>query len=226
MEQGGASEIGRHLVGHFAGLSFNFDTLIMTWLTMGIVIVLAVAATRRLSTIPSGWQNVLEIVITAVLEQVDGIMGSKGRKLAPLLITLFLFLLVGNWLGLVPGFSSPTKDLNTTLGLALMIVGMMHVLGVVNRGPVNYLKHFFQPYWPFVILNVIDELARPITLSCRLFGNILVGEILLIILGMLVPYLVPTIWLAFSVFVGAIQAFIFTMLSMVYLGNMLRDETH
>ena len=219
-------EIGAHKLAHFAGLTFHLDTLIMTWLTMGIIILLAVVATRNLKMKPQGWQNFLEMVIDALLEQIDANMGPRGRKLAPLVITLFLFLVVGNELGLIPGFTSPTSDLNTTLGLALMIVVLVHILGVMNKGPVRYFKHFFEPYVPFVIINIIEELAKPITLSFRLFGNILAGEILLLILGMLVPYVVPTAWLAFSVFVGVVQAFIFTMLSISYLSNSLADTHH
>ncbi len=223
---GGGHEIGSHKLAHFAGLTFNMDTLMMTWLAMAIVIVLAVLATRRLSLVPSGWQNVLEIAVSALVEQIEVTMGTKGKWLAPLIITLFLFLLVSNWLGLIPGFTSPTNDLNTTLGLALMVIALVHVLGIVNKGPARYFKHFFEPYIPFVIINIIEELAKPITLSFRLFGNILAGEVLLIILGLLVPYVIPTAWLAFSVFVGVIQAFIFTMLSMSYLANSVQDDHH
>lgn len=220
---GGGHEIGGHKLAHFAGLTFNMDTLTMTWLAMAIVIILAVIATRRAAIIPRGWQNFLEMAVVALLDQIDNTMGPKGRKLAPLIITLFLFLVVANELGLVPGFTSPTNDINTTLGLALMVVILVHIIGIKEKGAGRYIKHFFEPYIPFVIINIIEELAKPITLSFRLFGNILAGEILLIILGMLVPYVIPTAWLAFSVFVGVVQAFIFTMLSMSYLSNSLKD---
>jgi F-type H+-transporting ATPase subunit a len=223
---GGAHEIGVHKLAQFAGLTFNIDTLYMTWLSMAIVIGIAYLATRRLSLVPGGWQNILEMAVTALLDQIESTMGAKGKRLAPLIITLFLFLLISNWQGLIPGLTSPTSDLNTTLGLALMVITLVHVLGIINKGPLNYLKHFFQPYLPFVVINIIEELAKPITLSFRLFGNILAGEVLIIILGLLVPYFVPTLWLAFSVFVGIIQAFIFTMLSMSYLANSVQNDHH
>ncbi|MCE5286546.1 MAG: F0F1 ATP synthase subunit A [Pelosinus sp.] len=227
MEHGaGGHEIGVHNLAHFAGLTFNMDTLMMTWLTMAIVIVLAVLATRRIELVPRGWQNVLELAVSALLEQIEATIGPKGKKLAAFIITLFLFLLISNWLGLIPGFTSPTNDLNTTLGLALLVVVMVHVLGMANRGPIKYLKHFFEPYIPFVFINIIEEIAKPVTLAFRLFGNIFAGEVLLLVLGMLLPYVIPTAWLAFSVFVGVIQAFIFTMLSMSYLANSLKDEQH
>lgn len=221
--------IGTHKLAQIAGFTLHMDTMMMTWLTMGLVLLLAFVATRNLSLAPSGWQNLLEMVVEALHEQMDGAMGPNGRKMAPLIITLFLFLLIGNWLGLIPGLTSPTNDLNTTLGLALLIIALVHILGIINKGPVKYFKHFFEPFIPFVIINIIEELAKPITLSFRLFGNILAGEILIIILGILVPMWLPIpniVWLGFSVFVGAVQAFIFTMLSMSYLANSIQDGHH
>ena len=119
-------EIGVREVAHVAGLTFNVETLYMTWLTMAVILLLAFLATRSLKLVPSGWQNLIEIVITALHEQIDATMGERGRMLAPMMIALFLFLLVANWIGLVPTLSSPTNDLNTTLGLALLVVVMLH----------------------------------------------------------------------------------------------------
>ena len=221
-------EIGVREVVHVAGLTFNVETLYMTWLTMAVILLLAFLATRSLKLVPSGWQNLIEMVITALHEQIDATMGERGRMLAPMMIALFLFLLVANWIGLVPTLSSPTNDLNTTLGLALLVVVMLHVLGLYFKG-MGYIKHFFQPVAPFVIINMIEEVAKPITLAFRLFGNILAGEILIIILLKLMPIWMPVpsvIWLAFSIFVGGVQAFIFTMLSMAYLANGVKHDDH
>jgi F-type H+-transporting ATPase subunit a len=226
MGQSGGHEIGVHHIAQFAGMSFHMDTLYMTWLTMAIVIFIAILATRQLKLVPSGWQNVLEMAVEALVGQVKETMGPKGSKFASFIISLFLFLLIGNFLGLVPGLTSPTSDLNTTLGLALLVIVMVQILGIVNKGLGAYLGHFIKPNPVFLPINIIEELSKPITLSFRLFGNIMAGEILLIVLGMLVPYFVPTLWLAFSVFVGVIQAFIFTMLSMSYLSSGLNDENH
>lgn len=220
-------EIGAHKVAQVAGLTFNMDTLYMTWLAMAVVTLIAFLATRNLQLVPTGWQNALEIVFTGFLDQIDATMGPNGRKLAPLLISLFLFILVSNWLGLIPTLTSPTNDINTTLGLALMVVMMLHILGLYFKG-MNYIKHFFQPFAPFVIINIIEEIAKPITLAFRLFGNILAGEILIIILLQLATWWVfpSVVWLAFSLFVGLVQAFIFTMLSMSYLANAVQDDHH
>jgi len=221
-------EIGAHQVAQIAGFSFNMDTLRMTWLAMAVIIVVAFIATRNLKLVPTGWQSVLEMIMSALLDQIDATMGPKGRKLAPLIISLFLFILISNWLGLIPTLASPTNDVNTTFGLALMVVLMLHILGVYFKG-MSYIKHFFEPFAPFVIINIIEEVAKPVTLAFRLFGNILAGEILIIILLMLVPIWMPipsVVWLAFSVFVGVVQAFIFTMLSMSYLANAVKDDHH
>ena len=219
-------EIGVREVVQFAGLTFNVETLIMTWITMAVVILIAFLATRNLRLVPTGWQNAIEMVVTALHGQIDATMGPRGRMLAPLIISLFLFLLVSNWLGLIATLSSPTDDLNTTLGLALMVIVMLHVMGVYFKG-MHYIKHFFQPVPVFVVINAIEEVAKPITLAFRLFGNILAGEILIIILLKLMPIWMPipsVIWLAFSIFIGGVQAFIFTMLSMAYLANAVRED--
>ena len=219
-------EIGVREVVRWAGMTFNWETLCMTWLTMAIVLIIAFLAVRNLSLVPRGWQNVIEMVVEGLHAQMKGTMGKGGMFLAPFIISLFMFLLVSNWLGLIPGMASPTNDLNTTLGLALLVIVMVHVLGVARKGG-HYIGHFFKPTPIFVIINAIEEIAKPITLSFRLFGNILAGEILIIILLKLMPIWMPVpsvIWLAFSIFIGAVQAFIFTMLSMAYFANAVKED--
>ena len=219
-------EIGVREVVQFAGFTFNWETLVMTWITMAIVLLIAVLATRNLQMVPQGWQNVVEAIVVWLHEQIDATMGKNGRFLAPFVVSLFMFLLVSNWLGLIPKMASPTNDLNTTLGLALLVIVMVHGLGLYMKGG-HYIVHFFQPTPVFVIINAIEEVAKPITLAFRLFGNILAGEILIIILLQLMPIWMPipsVIWLAFSIFIGGVQAFIFTMLSMAYLANAVKSE--
>jgi F-type H+-transporting ATPase subunit a len=219
--------IVRNVMSFFdGGMNLNMQTLYMTWLTMAVVLLIAYLATRNLKLVPSGWQTVIEMIVTGLSSQVDGTMGKRGHFLAPFIIALFMFLITSNWLGLIPGLSSPTNDLNTTLGLALLVIVMVHFLGVYMKGT-HYLKHFFEPTPVFVVINAIEEVAKPITLSFRLFGNILAGEILIHILVKLMPIWMPipsVLWLAFSIFIGAVQAFIFTMLSMAYLANAVKIE--
>ena len=142
----------------------------------------------------------------------------------PALLTLFLFILTANQLGLLPTehlTASPTSDINTTLGLALAVTLLIHVLFIANQGVGKWIKHFFEPFPVFVFINLVEEISRPVTLAMRLFGNILAGEILLELLYALCPWLIPIIWIAFSVFVGCVQAYIFTTLSSVYLKHSL-----
>ena len=214
-----------HKVVEFFGMHFHLDTIYMAILSSVIVLVIAIAATRSLKVIPTGrLQNMIEILVEGLLEQIDNNIGPKGRQVAPLVITLFIFLLIANWVGLVPGLTSPTSDINCNLGLALMIILVVNVLGVKEKGFAAHFGHFLKPHFLFLPINLIEEIAKPVTLSARLFGNILAGEILIVILTKLVPYFIPSIWLAFSVFVGIIQAGIFTMMSMTYLANALQDN--
>ena len=223
-------EIGVREAVQIAGFTFNSQTLVMTWLTMVVVLFIGWLAVRNLKVVPtSNWQMMMETVIEALHDQAEENMGSRGRGfLSTFIVSLFLFLLVSNWIGLIPTMASPTNDLNTTLGLALLVIAMTHVLGLYVKGG-HYIGHFFQPFVPFVVINIVEELAKPITLSFRLFGNILAGEILIhILLLMLGNYsTVPSVvWIAFSVFVGGVQAFIFTMLSIAYIGSAVKTEGH
>lgn len=217
--------IGVRETVQFMGLTFNWETLCMTWLAMAIVIVVSCLAVGSLKVIPTGWQNFIEIVVEWLHGQMENMMGKRGLFLAPFIVSLFLFLLTSNLLGLIPFLESPTNDLNTTLGLALLVVVLVHVFGLYfKRG--HYIAHFFQPFAPFVVINMIEEIAKPITLAFRLFGNILAGEILIIVLLHLIPIWMPipsVVWLAFSIFISCVHAVIFTMLSMAYLGNAVKE---
>jgi F-type H+-transporting ATPase subunit a len=223
---GSPEQIGKRETIMAAGFTFNIKTLEMTWTAMAVTLLIAIVGTQSLKVVPTGWQNVLEMVVTGLHGQMDATMGTKGRNmLAPFIITLFLFLLVSNLLGLVPGMASPTNDLNTTMGLALLVICLMHGLGLYLKG-FKYIKHFFEPFPVFIIINIIEEIAKPITLAFRLFGNILAGEILIIILLQIATwFIVPSVcWLAFSIFISCIQAFIFTMLSIAYLANAVKED--
>ncbi|MCI6284012.1 F0F1 ATP synthase subunit A [Selenomonas sp.] len=220
-------EIGVRETVELAGFTFNWETLEMTWITMAIVLLIAFLATRSLAIVPRGWQMVVEIIVDWLHGQMDAMMGKSGRFLAPFIVALFMFLLVGNWLGLVPTMASPTNDLNTTLALAVTVIVMVHGIGVYKKG-FHYIAHFFQPVFIFVVINIVEEIAKPITLACRLFGNIMAGEILIVVLLMLMPIWMPipaVCWLAFSIFIGGVQAVIFTMLSMAYLANAVKEGT-
>lgn len=220
---------GTHDLLNWGGMVFNWDTLLMTWLTGLLVFLMVFPITRGLKLVPSGWQNAMEMIIETLCEKFEGTLGPNYRKAVTVLLTLFLFIFVGNELGLLPTphlIVSPTNDLNTTLGLAVAASIVIHIMYIQNKGGLAYFKHFFKPFVPFVLINIMEELAKPITLAMRLFGNILAGEILLEVLYSLAPVGVPIIWLVFSLVVGLIQAFIFTILVAAYLGGALGEGGH
>ena len=221
-------KIGVREVVEIGGYTFNEHTILMTWITMAIVILVAVLATRNLKEVPTGWQNAVETVAELWETQVKALIGEGGVFLVPLFLTLFLYLMVANWLGLCPGMESPTNDINTTLGMAVFMSFLVnHAVGLMKQG-VGHLHHFIEPFAPFIIVNLIEELSRPASLAFRLFGNILAGEVLIIIILELVPgainWLPSTPWIIFSLFVGVIQAYIFTMLSITYIAPSARTH--
>lgn len=229
VEQTG-SHIGQHKQWEIGPFIVHADTIINTWIAMAFVLIIGLLARRialKKERTPRGWQNGVEFIFEQLGTQFEQSLGRHAGRFAPLLITLFLFLLISNWMGLFPLFTSPTADLNTTLGLAVLIMGVVHCSGFKDKG-LSYLKHFVQPHWSLLPIHMIDEIAKPVTLAVRLFGNIIAGEILILILAMLVPFLfLPSVaWLAASTFIGLIQAFIFTMLSISYIANVVNSEHH
>lgn len=211
---------GTHVVSMLFGMSVNWDTIFTTWLSALIVFLIVFAATRGRAMVPSGVQNVVEMVFEFLFGQFRANVGKRYRKVSTVLLTLFMFILTANQIGLLPTehlTASPTNDLNTTLGLAIASSLLIHFYFIKNKGFGHWIKHFFEPIAPFVFLNLIEEISKPITLAMRLFGNILAGEILLEVLNNLAPWLVPIVWIAFSLFVGVIQAYIFTTLVSVYM---------
>ncbi|HIU64604.1 MAG TPA: F0F1 ATP synthase subunit A [Candidatus Avacidaminococcus intestinavium] len=217
----GATEI-------FDGVVINMQTMYMSWLTMAVVAIIVFAATRNPKIIPSGIQNVVEVFIDWLNGLMDSNIGIEGRRtMAPFIITLFLFLFVGNEIGLLPQvgahFTSPTNDINVTLGMAITVSLTVYTIGVLKNG-LGYFKHFIQPSFLFLPLNILEELSKPLTMALRLFGNILAGEILLIVLYMLAPWVIPDLWVGFSLIVGFLQAFIFTMLTMTAIAPVFRTH--
>ncbi len=219
---------GHHTVVQWLGMSFNMDTLINTWITMAVVIIVMILATRKRSQVPSGVQNVVEAILETLQGQLEPNLGKHWTTVSSLLFTFFLFIFVGNEIGLLPtnhAISSPTADLNTALGLSVITTISVWVIGIRVKG-IGFFKHFVQPNPAFLPVNLFEEVGKTVTLAFRLFGNILAGEILLEVLYFLLPSYVPLawIWIGFSLFVGLIQAFIFTVLTTAYIGMGVNEE--
>ena len=203
----------------FSGIVINMQTMYMSWLTMAIVAAIVFAATRKAEIIPSGIQNVVEVFVDWLNGLMESNMGIEGRRtVAPFVITLFLYIFIGNEIGLLPQLgphlTSPTNDINVAFGLSITVSLTVYLLGVLKQGP-GYFKHFVQPFAAMLPLNILEELSKPLTMALRLFGNILAGEILLVVLYMLAPWVIPNLWIGFSLIIGFLQAFIFTMLTMI-----------
>src|SRR5919109_3103750 len=162
------------------------DHVTYTWLVMIVLIGLAVAARGQLSLVPRGVQNFLEVILEQFIAMIDDVIGHEGRRYLPLIATLGLFILVGNLLGLVPGMNGPTTNLNTTAACALVVFFAYHYIGIKTQGLGHYLKHFMGPVpalAPLMIpIETISHLARPLSLTLRLFGNMFGGHVLLAII--------------------------------------------
>lgn len=217
------------------------NTLITTWITMLVIILLGLAIRRGLRRNYQGFGGSLAIMAEFFVDLLRDILGwSAARQLTALLGTFFLFILIGNWLGLVPGvgaifflqdghatalFRGATTDLHTTMTLALITVLATQFWGLRRQG-VRYLKKFvnlsgpifLKPINLFVgLLEIVSELAKILSFGFRLFGNIFAGEVLLTIMIGLIPFVVPTVFYGLELFVGFIQAFVFVMLSAVFM---------
>jgi F-type H+-transporting ATPase subunit a len=200
-----------------------------TWVAMLILIGLALVARLSLrKTAPTGIQNFFEVVVGGLENFVVDTVGPEGRPFMPLLGTLFLFIVVCNLQGLIPGFDSPTANINTTLALALVSFAATHYVGVTRHG-FGYVKHFMGPMPVLVPLmlpiEIISHFARVMSLTFRLFGNMVAKHILLVVLFVLFPYFLQVPILALGLLVAFVQAFVFMLLSTLYIGGSI-EEAH
>jgi F-type H+-transporting ATPase subunit a len=205
-----------------------------SWLAMGVLIGSALGVRKRLSLVPSGLQNVMEVFADFFLSSSRANIGHHwGDKFYPLLGTIFLYILVCNLFGLIPGFESPTSNINTTASIALPVFFIYQFYGIKVHG-FKYVKHFLGPIRsvyaiPFMIfmffLEVIGHFVRPITLSVRLFGNMMAKHLLLLILGVLAPAVIPVVILGLGTLISFIQAYVFMLLATLYLAGAV-EEAH
>jgi len=200
-----------------------------TWLAMAILIGLALAARLSLKkSAPTGLQNFFEVIVGGLENFVVDTMGPEGKRYLPLIGSLFLFILVCNLMGLVPGFESPTGNVNTTLSLALVAFAVTHAVGV-RRWGIGYIKHFLGPIWwltPLMFpIEVVSHFARVISLTFRLFGNMAAKHILLVVLFILYPYFLQVPILGLGLLVAFVQAGVFMLLTTLYIAGSV-EEAH
>ena len=203
-----------------------------TWLVMAILVVMGMLGTRALRPVPDPLQNFVEAVIEAFYGLLDQMIGRQGRQFLPLIGSAGLFILTSNLLGNIPGFQPPTANWNTTVALAVTVFLSYNYFGIRKHGLLNYLKHFSGPIRPLApvmfVIEVIGHLARPVSLSIRLFGNIFGEESVIVILlslsWLVMPYFIWLgIMLPLSLFTAVVQTFIFIMLSMVYIAGAVEE---
>jgi F-type H+-transporting ATPase subunit a len=245
--------VGDHVQRKILGLTINMDIVWATCIAGAIVITLGlVLRSKATSGVPGKFQLLWEMAVGAVQKQVNDSIGPRGAKVVPLALTLFIFIFtcnlfevvgIGSKLDVLP---APTSDINLPLAMALFVIALVHRAAIKNRGGIGYVKHYLaQPFPPklfFVnaFMNVIEELVRPVTLTLRLFGNLFAGGLMLSLLASLViwklgpapigaalsvPFTV--VWKLFDMAIGAIQAFIFALLTILYFDTaMAPDEAH
>ena len=204
-------------LGHFA---HSYPHIVYSWVVKIILIVLGFLASKGASLVPTKVQNFMEIIVSALEEFTIDITGEEGRWLFPLLATIFLYIFTCNIIGLIPGFYPPTASLNTTLSCALVVVVFTHVIGIKYHG-VKYIKHFLGPVWWMVPLifpiELIGHLARILSLSFRLMGNMMGHELVAgILFGLAGLFFAPLPIMALGIFVALVQAFVFYLLSVMY----------
>lgn len=228
------------------------DTIVTTWIVMAVGIGLfAWLGTSYRSHQTNKTQTTLELIVDYLSDLAVSTMGRGGLPFVPLVICLFFFIFLLNQIGLLPlkelGLhwgdvqigGSPTGDLNTTAAFAVLVFLMIHITGIRRHG-LGFYKHLIQPFFVMLPINVIEEVARPVTLALRLFGNIFAGEILLFIIANIIvahisigpvnlslaATVMPILVLFFNLFVGTLQAFVFTLLTIVYMISAVSEEAH
>lgn len=206
----------------------HYPHVTYTWVIMIGFVILALSLRGGFKMIPSGVQNVLEIIVYELAQFVDSLLGKDGRFFFPFIGALGFFILCSNLLGLVPGFVSPTGNINTNLAMALMVFLLYQSVGLYRHG-FGYIKHFLGPVWwmmPLMFpIEVISHLARPLTLAVRLFGNVKGDDLVILVLGFLIPVFLPMPMILMTVGFSLLQALVFILLTMVYLAGAL-EEAH
>ena len=204
------------------------EHVLYTWFVMLLLIGLALLVKSSIQTVPGALQNFFEPIVAGIEGMVEENMGPHGKAYFPLIAAIAFFILTSNLIALIPGFYPPTANLNTNAAIALTVFAMTHIIGLKEHG-LGYLKHFCGPVmWlaPLIVpIELIGHLARPLSLTLRLFGNMYGHEIVLMIFFTLVPFLVPLPMMLMGVMVAFIQTFVFMLLAMIYIAGAL-EEAH
>jgi F-type H+-transporting ATPase subunit a len=231
--------IGDHRgVLHIKGFgTVDLDVVWTSAIAAIIIITLGLVMVRKVTSgVPGKLQLFWETVTEQVSDLTDSAIGPQGRKFVSLGVTIFFFILLCNWIAFIPTgdpgwFPPPTSDVNLPLAMAVVVVALLHYQSIKARGLKKYFKHYATPYGVMTPINVIEEITKPITLTFRLFGNIFSGLLMISVIVALLPvyasWIGLVIWKPFDeLFIGAIQAFIFALLTIIYLGLGMSTDEH
>lgn len=202
-------------------------TIVFTWALMAALTLVAVLVTRRLTTghERSRWQNLLEIVVTAIVKQIEDVGLQEPRRYLGFLGTLFLFVAAAALATVIPGYEPPTASLSTTVALALCVLVAVPLFAISGRGLGAYLRSYMQPTPIMLPFNLISEVSRTLALAVRLFGNMMSGGMVIAILLSITPFLFPIVMTVLGLLTGMVQAYIFTILAAVYIAAAVRSST-
>ena len=198
------------------------STVVTTWLVMAFLGITSYLIGRGLKMRPNVFQNILEWVVEAIDGLLRDMIGEGSRLLLPFVGTLAIFIAVANLTGLLPGLKAPTTDINTPLALALIVFLSVHYYGIKRHGLREHLKHYLEPIFLMLPIHLASEVARTISLTFRLFGNMMGEEIVVSILFLVLPLFVPVPMMIFGIFTGFIQAYVFTVLTITYLAGAVK----
>lgn len=240
---GGYFAAGKIAIGDHAatakifGMTLDLDVIWSSLLAGAVVVTLGlILRSKATAGVPGKLQLFWEVIVEQLSDLTDSAIGPEGRKFVPLAVTIFLFIWVCDWLEIIPSghnpewLPAPTGDVNLPLAMAVTVIFLVHFNSVKARGIGGYIKHYFTPYPILFPINVIEEITKPITLTFRLFGNLFSGGLMVAVMAALLPiYVLPfgeIIWKPFDMFIGLIQAFIFALLTVMYLGMGMSTDEH
>jgi F-type H+-transporting ATPase subunit a len=229
-----ALEVGHHLYWRLGNLQIHGQVFLTSWFVIGLLLIAAVAATRNVQRIPRGIQNLMEYALEYIRNLAKDQIGEKEyRPWVPFIGTLFLFIFLSNWSGaLLPWklihlpsgeLAAPTNDINTTVALALLTSLAYFYAGFRKRG-LGYMAKYLEPTPILLPINILEDFTKPLSLSFRLFGNILADELVVGVLVLLVPFIVPIPVMLLGLFTSAIQALVFATLAAVYIGEAIEGH--
>jgi len=197
-------------------------TVVTTWGLIAVLSGLAVVARRNIHERPAHWQAVAQYGLSALQRMLTEVTGAQGEQYVPLVGTVALFILLANLISVLPFIEAPTADINTPFALAVIVFFSVHYYGIRELGVWTYLKKFAQPVWVLLPINILGNVTRTLSLAVRLFGNMISHQIIVAILLVILPLVVPVLLEIFGLFVGVLQAYIFTILTIVYIGGAVR----